>query len=263
MSPSKNYRHRCRFGIDGTEDELWYSMWEHGEPSIRINTFPLASIFINAAMPALLQYIKNDPILRNHIKAANFLSTSAGDLCITLIYDDPLHDMWRENGTEVLAHLRQHDNMRTHNCNLVAVIGRSKGVKCVIGKEEVIERFVLDSGQVLVYSQVPDGFSNPNPEVNKKSLNWLCDVISHIPALAKLPNGCSLPVATSFTSSLKDADPEHGAELKSFAGDSSTGEGNFGGSEIESTRDCTAHDSDNCDLLELYCGNGNHTIALA
>lgn len=217
QSSAKNYRHRCRFAIDKVADELWYTMWEHGAPNVRMDSFPLASIFINAIMPFLLDCIRSDDALNAGIRAVNFLSTSAGDVSITLIYEGHFSSSWRATA-ESLFH-----TLTARGSHITGIIGRSKGVKVVVGKEEVTEIFRLTSGRELRYVQVPDGFSNPNPEVNVKSLNWLCDVVSNIPALAR--NNIE---SSSLTSCGDSAD------------------------QMESR-----------DLLELYCGNGNHTVALA
>lgn len=212
VSPSKNYRHRCRFGIErNTDGDIWYSMWEHGEPNIRINSFPLASTHINSSMQVLLQYLKNDPVLGDNIRAANFLSTSAGDLSISLIYAGPLPQAWHDRGALLHQHLLHHEALLSQHTRVVGIIGRSKGLKVVVGREEVMESFQLRSGPLLRYEQLPDAFSNPNPEVNRKSLDWLCDVISGIPSLAR-----------------------------------------------STSPPCPC-----LELLELYCGNGNHTVALA
>jgi tRNA (uracil-5-)-methyltransferase len=233
-SPAKNYRHRCRFGVDGDIDSLWYVMWEHGEANVRLTSFPLASIHISTAMPILIEHIKNNEVLRSHIKAVNFLSTTAGELSITMIYEGSFSAEWTSSSRDLFATLNQHESFMAQGTNLVGIIGRSKGVKCVVGREEVRERFHLITGRVLEYTQVPDGFSNPNPEVNTKCLNWLCDVINNIPALCRRNSGSS-----SDDSGMKGSSSE-GGPAKSTEGD-----------------------QEHCDLLELYCGNGNHTVALA
>lgn len=227
-SPAKNYRHRCRFGVNVDEEGVWYAMWEHGEANVRLISFPLASIYISTCMPILLDYLKHDDVLRNHIKAVNFLSTTTGDLSITLIYEGSFSADWTNHAQVLFDSLRLHNSILNPETNLVGIIGRGKGVKSVVGDENVRECFQLNSGRILQYTQVPDGFSNPNPEVNRKCLNWLCDVISTIPALSKGNTGCS----------------------------------NCAGCIGDTGATC-CEEVEHLGLLELYCGNGNHTVALA
>lgn len=89
---------------------------------------------------------------------------------------------------------------------VVQVLGRSRGVLRVVGRDYVIERLPLSDGRVLQYRQVEGSFSNPNGRIAISTLDWLCSVCRDITAAAP---------------------PQ------------------------------------SMDLLELYCGNGNHTVALA
>jgi tRNA (uracil-5-)-methyltransferase len=208
-SPRNQYRHRCRFGIGDDGAAMWYTMWEHGAPTIRLLSYPLGSVYINLAMEPLLRLIEARPILRKDLRATHFLSTTRGDLSITLIYEKHLEQDWCVEATALFDELAQ--LLIPSGCNLVGIRGRSKGVKFVVGKESVVETFHLANGSDVTYLQIPDGFSNPNPEVNVQALNWICEIIG----------GLSNRIT-----------------------------GGKGG----------PHD---VDFLELYCGNGNHTVALS
>lgn len=204
-SPRTNYRHRCRFGIGDDGNQMWYTMWECGAPTVRLLSYPLGSIFINSAMVPLLQIVTLKPPLRTELRAVHFLSTTKGDLLITMIYEKALNDEWCVEATILFRELAE---QIFTCCRLVGIRGRSKGVKYVIGDENVFEQFQLQSGQIISYVQIPDGFSNPNPEVNVQALNWICRVVEAISTRHR-SKGTSL------------------------------------------------------DFLELYCGNGNHTVALS
>jgi tRNA (uracil-5-)-methyltransferase len=204
-SPRSHYRHRCRFGVGDDGTSMWYTMWENGEPTVRLLSYPLGSLFINQVMEPLLHSIEMKPNLREGLKAVHFLSTTQGDLLITLIYEKKIDEDW-VGDAEVL-----YDHILTigSDCTLVGIRGRSKGVKLVVGKEHVIESFILASGKKVSYLQIPDGFSNPNPEVNAQALHWICEIVGDV----------AKRVQTDL--------------------------------------------SDHVDFLELYCGNGNHTVALS
>lgn len=180
-------------------------MWENGEPSVKLLSYPLGSLFINQIMGPLLHSIETKPILREGLKAVHFLSATRGDILVTLIYEKKLDDNWVGDAET----LRDHISTFTHGCTLVGIRGRSKGVKLVVGKEYVMESFNLANGKEVTYLQIPDGFSNPNPDVNVQALHWICDIVE------------DLSKRIHVTS------------------------------------------SDHIDFLELYCGNGNHTVALS
>lgn len=207
-SPKRNYRHRCRFGIKDDGIKLSYIMWENGSPIVKIETYPLGSIFINYAMNPLLSHLESQVVLRDNLRAVNFLSTTKGDLSITLIYEKKLSEEWNNQILIIFEILKLY--LSTFNCNLVGINGRSKGLKLIIGEDYVTESFMLSNGREVIYRQIPDGFSNPNPEVNIQALNWICGIIN---------------------------------ELKTLRNNN----------ELSNTPD----------FLELYCGNGNHTIALS
>jgi tRNA (uracil-5-)-methyltransferase len=208
-SPRNHYRHRCRFGIGDDGTAMWYTMWENGAPTVRLLSYPLGSVYINLVMEPLLRFVEIQPGLRDDLRATHFLSTTRGDLSITLIYEKHLTEDWCVEATALFNQLGP--LLLPNGCNLVGLRGRSKGVKFVIGKESVRETFHLANGNEVTYLQIPDGFSNPNPEVNVQALNWICEIIGGLSERMSKEKG----------------------------------------------------DSNYIDFLELYCGNGNHTVALS
>lgn len=81
----------------------------------------------------------------------------------------------------------------------------------------------LSDGRQLTYVQVEGAFSNPNGHVNEEALDWICAAVNQ--SIMELSSD------TVCTSS-----GENGSPLGP---------------------------RNNIDLLELYCGNGNHTVAIA
>lgn len=113
-----------------------------------------------------------------------------------------------------------------------------------VGRSYVNEEYKLNDGRLLRYKQPEGSFSNPNASVCIGTLNWLCDVSSWIegakvqcslreepqsglPEASKdqRPAPCFLPHSFPF--------PHHGSSA------------------------CSWQDHD---FMELYCGNGNHTV---
>ena len=84
----------------------------------------------------------------------------------------------------------------------------------------------------MVYKQTEGAFSNPNAFMAESTLEWLCE--------------CSRTVVREKLGG--------GGGVGGGSGGGSGGGG--GGSETSTTEHLPS-------LLELYCGNGNHTVALA
>ena len=66
-----------------------------------IYAFPIASITIYDAMPLFLANIQTIKVLRNNLRAINFLNTKSGDLLATLVYDFEIGGSWEKMATEM------------------------------------------------------------------------------------------------------------------------------------------------------------------
>lgn len=252
QSPPCHYRQRCRFAIvprspeivaNGETDDrfcqsptqsLSYALWKDGGPTLLIDSFPIASKAIYSIMQPLLIAIETSPELAKGIQAANFLSSTIGDVVVTLIYNEALcESSWNAAAENMISSLQ---DQHLEDVGVISIIGRSKGMKLLVGRGEfVFEKLsIFDEmssnrnplfthpstllhnmdypqshrqHRTLTYKQITDGFSNPNSHVNAKALEWICD--SCLVAMNNLPPSASR------------------------------------------------------DLLELYCGGGNHTVALS
>ena len=202
-SEPSNYRLRCGFGVydpqrpqtwrldcpGGTSERLRYVYWDAGAlVPVADDTFPIASTIICNAMPAVLDWLGREPALRAGIRAAKFLSTLDGKLLVTLIYKsrglgsagwepgrgEPWEagegaGEWAGRAAALQTALSQRSDT-----SCVGVIGRSKGVRVVVGESHVIETgIVLDDGRRLIYKQPEQAFSNPNAGMAIHTLNWL------------------------------------------------------------------------------------------
>lgn len=215
------YRQRCRFAVFkrailfgdtcSCPENLLYAMWKQGAPAVCMERFPIASPLIYTSMPIVLNFINSNPTLKENLRAIYYLSTTVGDLIITLHYDAyVMHD---DRWSQEVQHLRTQCQTSIPILRDISIIGRSKSKKLLIGNGFVTEELKLTDGTMLKYIQVEDGFSNPNSAINNKALNWICQAVH----------------ATTT---------------------------------LNSIRNLTATKTE-FDLLELYCGNGNHTVAIA
>ncbi|MDY7115968.1 tRNA (uridine(54)-C5)-methyltransferase TrmA [Halomonas sp. SSL-5] len=197
-SPPSHYRQRCEFRIWHEGDDLFYAMFEmqasEGDPEaprkktvIRLDDYPVASLRINALMPALLDAIRDNDLLRRRLFQVDFLTTLAGEALVTLIYHRPLDEAWEAEARRLQERLG------------VMIIGRARKQRRVLERDHVWERLEVE-GREFVYQQVENSFTQPNAEICRSMLAWAREV---------------------------------------------------------------TRDSRDGDLVELYCGNGNFTVALA
>lgn len=190
-SEPAHYRMRSEFRVWHEGDDLYYYMFDKAlDQKIRTEQFLPASKLINEMMPALMEELRPQNILRHKLFQVDFLSTLSGEILVTLLYHRQLGDDWLIAARGMLNRLRV--NFK------VNIIGRARKQKFDLDCDFVIEKLQVD-GKDLIYKQIENSFTQPNAKVAIKMLEW-----------AKMAT-------------------------KESRGD----------------------------LLELYCGNGNFSIALA
>jgi tRNA (uracil-5-)-methyltransferase len=271
-SPPKHFRSRCRFqvlaekavdAVRGAPDDgahrpaLSYHLREDGTTTGAIAEFPMALESINRAMPRLLDAVADDASgeLADGLEAVHFLAArGAGGMHVTLVYSRPIDadGKWRAAASRARERLLREiappaQIPRTASADdpsgdaegdtAFNLLGRSKGVSVLIGDaNHVVERLRLRDGRVLAYHQPEGAFSNPNAFVAEHTVNWLRDV--------------SAATAAPATRALR---AKRRQSLFSQAS----------GGEAHPTDRSPPTDPPLPSLLELYCGNGNHTVALA
>lgn len=143
-SPAKHYRHKCRFAVrahdDGGNPRLGYYIYDAGTPSVRVEQYPVGSILTNRMMPVLLDLLQRDAVLRAGIQAVTFLTTTFGDLSVTLIYDQDISGPEWLAAAERLRGDLQAQALPAAECaknpeesimQELSVVGRSKGARVV------------------------------------------------------------------------------------------------------------------------------------
>ncbi|MCE9679759.1 tRNA (uridine(54)-C5)-methyltransferase TrmA [Shewanella sp. AS1] len=190
-SESAHYRMRAEFRVWHQGDDLYYYMFDKTlNQKVRCEQFLPASQLINQMMPALMEQLRPNAVLRHKLFQVDFLSTLSGEILVSLLYHKQLDAQWQ---AEAIA-LRQHLSTQFN----VNIIGRARKQKIVLDRDYVVEKLPVN-GNTLTYQQVENSFTQPNGKVAVKMLEWAIDI----------------------------------------------------------TRQSSG------DLLELYCGNGNFSIALA
>ena len=267
-SPPKHFRSRCRFQVvkeevadagDGKnrKTNLSYRLRENGDVTGAIYEFPMALESINKIMPVLLETIEKEETgkLITGLEAVNFLAAREGGMHVTLVYSINIDgdDKWRIAATNVREEMMETLAMKdgddfgvqfsADDPTALNLLGRSKGVLVLIGPANyVVERFKTIDGRVLTYHQPEGAFSNPNAFVAEHTVNWLADV--------------------SRTTAREALGKMNAIRVMSSQGvTSSTSHDSVNVSANEPSSSTTAPPLPS--LLELYCGNGNHTVALA
>jgi len=191
-SPLSHYRMRAEFRIWHDGDDLYHIIFDQQtKQRIRVDSFPAASELINALMSAMIDGVRNNPVLRHKLFQIDYLSTHSDQAVVSLLYHKKLDETWQTQAAEL------RDALRARNLN-VHLIGRATKTKIALDQDYINERLVVD-GKEMIYRQVENSFTQPNAAMNVQMLEWALDV----------------------------------------------------------TRGSRG------DLLELYCGNGNFSLALA
>jgi len=162
-SPVDSYRVRAEFRMWHDGERLDYVMFDSAAPRepVRVEDFPPAIAPIRGVMPALRQRLAANAVLRRKLFQAEFLATADGEVLVSLIYHRRLDDAW-EREARLLA-----DDLG------IAIIGRSRGQKCVLHREFVTERYEVD-GESYRFRQYEQSFVQPNGRVNAQMLAWAC-----------------------------------------------------------------------------------------
>ena len=178
---------------DATVKGLRYVYWQPkteadaAEPSqtttkqVMVNvgpTFPVASNLVCDLMPLVLSAVGDRfaHVMRQGLRCVRFLSTTNGECVIALVYRQRmLGDTWTATARQCLDHLNTELRKKTHfvtdmidtqvsaevqsltvaQRSVVGVLGHSKGIKAVVGRDFVFEKGLRrPDGTRLVYRQV-------------------------------------------------------------------------------------------------------------
>jgi len=198
-SPTTAYRMRVEFRVWHDGDDIDYVMFEKGSNHLhsKVTSCPMVSDIIQQHMFALLDLIRPIEVLRKKLFQIDFLSTTSGELLISLLYHKAIGDEWREVAVALQKNLAKVSSAG----QIVELIGRARKTKIALGREYVLEKMDV-AGRQMIYQQVENSFTQPNAEVCKHMLNWALDATSNQSGdLVELYCGngnFSLPLAKNF-----------------------------------------------------------------
>ena len=160
-SPTSHYRARAEFRIWHEGDRCDYAMGNiEKKGAINIEECPKVIEPIEKRMWKLLKKINaSTEVLKQRLFAVEFLATTTDECLITMLYHRKLDDVWSAEAKLLETAL---------NCK---IMGRSRKQKVILSDEFVTEKLDID-GETFTYVQYESGFTQPNPTVNVKMIEW-------------------------------------------------------------------------------------------
>ncbi len=159
-SPEHHYRARAEFRIWHNGDRCSYAMGNMEKNGVElIEECPKVIKAIEKRMWRLLEIVNATESLGRKLFSIEFLATTTDECLITMLYHRKLESDWEEEARRVQESLE---------CQ---IIGRSKGQKIVLSEEFVTEKLHCD-GREIEFRQYESGFTQPNPAVNIKMIEW-------------------------------------------------------------------------------------------
>jgi len=160
-SPDSHYRARAEFRIWHEGDRCDYAMGNMDRNgAVTIEECPKVIEPIEKRMWKLLEKINASPdVLKRKLFAVEFLATTTDECLITLLYHRKLDEAWEAEAKELESLLD------------AKVMGRSRKQKVVLSDEFVTEKLAID-GRTYTYVEYESGFTQPNPAVNVKMIEW-------------------------------------------------------------------------------------------
>ncbi|HFQ61809.1 MAG TPA: tRNA (uridine(54)-C5)-methyltransferase TrmA [Epsilonproteobacteria bacterium] len=160
-SPTSHYRARAEFRIWHEGSRCDYAMGNiTKDGAINIEECPKVIEAIEKRMWKLLDRINDSQeVLKPKLFAVEFLATTTDECLVTMLYHRKLDDTWRDEAKLLESEL---------DCK---IMGRSRKQKVLLSDEFVTEKLNID-GKTFTYVQYESGFTQPNPSVNVKMIEW-------------------------------------------------------------------------------------------
>ncbi len=155
-----NYRARAEFRVWHHNDRVDYAMGRlNRRGAITISDCPKVILPIYNTLSTLLSNINNSSILKERLFSIEFLASTIGDILVTMIYHKRLDNIWLEEAKELEDKLN------------ISILGRSRKQKVILSRDFIVEKLFIDNQEYL-YRHYEGGFTQPNPAINIKMINW-------------------------------------------------------------------------------------------
>jgi len=159
QSPDAHYRARSEFKLWHEGDAIYYAMNNATKDGvIFVEECPQVNEHIASLMPKLLQKIEEKKI-DFKLFGIDFLSSSKGEIVISMLYHRRLDEAWQTLATEIADALD------------IYIIGRSRKQKVVIGQDYITESLSIEQREYK-FNYIENSFTQPNPRVNEQMIGW-------------------------------------------------------------------------------------------
>lgn len=162
-SREEHFRNRAEFRIFHDYDRGTISYAMHGFEKgalVKIDACSIVAPPIAEMMSPLLEAIAQNEMLRQRLYGVEFLSSSSGQLLVTLIYHKKIDAHWEQEAQKLAQRLG------------IDLIGRSRGIKLVVTKEWIDEVLEI-AGEAYRFKLYDTGFTQPNSGVNRQMIAWV------------------------------------------------------------------------------------------
>jgi len=191
-SMQDHYRARAEFRIWHEGEACYYAMGNLDKNgTVTISECPKVIVPIEERMWRLLEQINASKELSHRLFGVEFLATESGECLVSMLYHRRLEEAWSEAATplEKLLDIR--------------LIGRSRKQKVVLSQTYVTESLTIDNS-IYKYHYYEGGFTQPNPLVNVKMIEWVLSRIERDKKGDLLESYCGLgnftiPLSKQFT----------------------------------------------------------------
>jgi len=188
-----SFRNRAEFRIWRTFDKddnpkFSYAMNDKEKKSLPIESCSIVSTQIQKLMPLLIETIQNNETLNHKLFTCEFLSSTIGDILVTLIYHKKLDENWRVEAKKIEEQLK------------IKIIGRSRKQKVIVSDDFIDETLDI-SGEKFYFRYSEGGFTQPNQNVNTQMVSWVLNNIDAKDDLCELYCGggnFTIPLSKKF-----------------------------------------------------------------
>ncbi len=188
-----SFRNRAEFRIWRTFDKddnpkFSYAMNDKEKKPLPIKSCSIVSTQIQKLMPLLIETIQNNEILNHKLFTCEFLSSTIGDILVTLIYHKKLDENWTIEAKKIEEQLK------------IKIIGRSRKQKVIVSDDFIDETLDI-SGEKFYFRYSEGGFTQPNQNVNTQMVSWVLNNIDAKDDLCELYCGggnFTIPLSKKF-----------------------------------------------------------------
>ncbi len=194
-----SFRARAELGIFHQEDRIFFAMRGSTKTNfICIENCPNLALNIQKTLPILSHFLNHKEFmdLKERLFSLEILSTQTNSLLLTFIYHKKLEKSWEQMAEILRQKLQFALNFE------INLIGRSKGIKWIVGKDYLIESLTI-LGKTYLYRYFEGAFTQPNPQINAQIITWILQHLenSNSQDLLEMYCGCgnfTIPLAQKF-----------------------------------------------------------------